>query len=244
VRAAARLLPAVVVANSASTLRTLAVTGGRVVPSPLDPSIRPSVRGEEGDGVVRFAIVGRLAEWKGQRLAIEAFASAFPEGGALLRVVGAPMFGEEAYAESLPELAVSLGVADRVEFCGFVDDVAGVLGATDVVVHASVLPEPFGQVVIEAMGAGCAVVVADAGGPAEVVTDGVDGVLYPMGDRAALAAALRRLAGHAELRARLGAAAARTAAAFTPDALAPGLLAVWGEARGRRRHRGVSDRRG
>jgi glycosyltransferase involved in cell wall biosynthesis len=237
VRGAARVLPTVVVANSASTLRAVGVPRGHVVPSPLDPSIRPSARRQDGDAVVRFAIVGRLAEWKGQRLAIEAFASAFPDGGARLRVVGAAMFGEESYAESLPVLASSLGVSDRVEFCGFVDDVAGVLEETDVVVHASILPEPFGQVVIEAMGARCAVVVADAGGPADLVTDGVDGVVYPMGDRDALAEAMRALASDPAMRARLGDAGVIAAASFTPAALAPMLLEAWNEASARARPR-------
>ena len=92
------------------------------------------------------------------------------------------------------------------------------------------LAEPFGQVVIEALGAGCAVVVPDVGGPAEVVTDGVDGLVYPIGDRDALVAAVRRLAGDPGLRRSLGDAGVRTAAAYTPAALAPRLLDAWGEA--------------
>jgi glycosyltransferase involved in cell wall biosynthesis len=101
-------------------------------------------------------------------------------------------------------------------------------------VLASTIPEPFGQVVIEAMGAGCAVIVPDQGGPAEVVTDGVDGITYPMGDAAALSAALRRLASDQPLRAHLGEAGIRTAAAYTPGALAPRLLDAWRLARDRR----------
>jgi glycosyltransferase involved in cell wall biosynthesis len=233
VRAAARLLPTVVVANSASTLATVGIEGGHVVPSPLDPSIAPRSGPNDGGGPVRFTILGRLAPWKGQRLAIGAFADAFPTGGHVLRVVGAPMFGEDEYAASLSRLAAELGVAERVELCGFVEDVAGVLADTDVLIHASLDPEPFGQVVVEALGAGCAVVVPDAGGPAEIVTDGVDALLYPIGDRAALAAALRRLAEQPELRAALGTAGERTAAAYTPTALAPRLLEAWDDARRR-----------
>lgn len=54
--------------------------------------------------------------------------------------------------------------------------------------------EPFGQVVIEGMAGRVPVIAAAAGGPAEVITDDVNGVLYPMGDQSALAAAMRRLA--------------------------------------------------
>jgi glycosyltransferase involved in cell wall biosynthesis len=235
VRVAARVLPTVVVANSASTLATVGVTRGVVVPSPLDSSIDASVAHVAHEGHVRVVMLGRLAQWKGQRLALEAFATAFPEGGATLEVVGSALFGEEAYADSLPALAASLGLEGRVSFRGFVDDVATVLGEADVVVHASILPEPFGQVVLEAMGAGCAVVVADAGGPKELVTDGVDGLVYPMGDRAALAGAMQQLAADPALRQRLGAAAQHTASSFTPAALAPRLLDAWSDARSRPR---------
>jgi glycosyltransferase involved in cell wall biosynthesis len=240
VRVAARVLPTVVVANSESTLRALDVDGC-VVPSPLDPSISPGElfgRGEH-DGLLRVTVLGRLAAWKGQDLAIEAFADALGTSSATLRIVGAPLFGEEEFAASLRARAESLGVAGRVEFRGFVDDIASVLADTDVLVHSSRIPEPFGQVVIEAMGSGCAVLVPDEGGPAEVVTDGVDGVTYAMGDVVALSKALRRLADDPALRARLGEAAARTASGYTPEALAPRLLAAWSSAatRGRRARR-------
>jgi glycosyltransferase involved in cell wall biosynthesis len=243
VHGAARVLPTAIVANSASTLATVGVEGGHVVPSPLDPSIAPR-EGPPRDGTVRCTILGRLAPWKGQRLAIEAFADAFADGATKLRVVGAPMFDEEDYAASLPRLAAELGVADRVELTGFVDDVAEVLADTDVLIHASLEPEPFGQVVIEALGAGCAVVVPDAGGPAEVVTDGLDALVYPMGDRAALAAALRRLAEDPALRAELGTAGVQTAARYTPAVLAPRLVEVWEDARRGRPWRRLRARRG
>lgn len=243
VRLAARILPTMVLANSESTLRALGVDG-LVLPSPLDPSIVPHGAVErDRHGALRVTMLGRLAPWKGQDLAIEAFADAFASPGATLRIVGAPLFGEEAFAASLPARAAALDIGGRVEFLGFVDDVAGVLAATDVLIHCSTIPEPFGQVVVEAMGAGCAVIVPDQGGPAEVVSDGVDGVTYAMGDRAALSRALRRLADDEALRARLGEAAVRTAAAYTPQALAPRLLGAWRAAsdrsrRGRRRRRG------
>ena len=47
----------------------------------------------------------------------------------------------------------------------------------------STVPEPFGQVVVEAMGVGRPIIAAAAGGPLEIVTDGTDGLLTPPGDR-------------------------------------------------------------
>lgn len=235
VRAATRALPDVVVANSASTLRTVRARRGRVVPSPVDPSVLDVARDVDRDRPLRVTVLGRLAPWKGQDLALRAFARAFPSGPATLRVVGAALFGEDEYAAGLPRLAEELGVADRVRFDGFVEDVAGVLGQTDVFVHSARSPEPFGQVVVEAMGAGCAVVVANRGGPADVVTDGFDGLQYGMDDEGQLAACLRRLADDPELRERLGAAARETARAYLPEQLAPLLLDAWSLAMGRAR---------
>lgn len=237
VRLATRVLPDVVVANSASTLATLRPRRGLVVPSPLDPSVVGVRRRAPRDEALRVTVLGRLAPWKGQDLALRAFAKAFPIDGATLRIVGAALFGEDTYADSLPALAASLGVASRVSFEGFVEDVADVLAATDVLVHSSTLPEPFGQTVLEGMGAGCAVVVADRGGPRELVTDGVDGLHYPMGDADALSACLSSLGADPSLRARLASAALSTARAYTPEALAPRLLDAWALA-AVTRHRG------
>ena len=140
---------------------------------------------------------------------------------------GGALFGEEDQERSLLDLVEALGIGDRVDFTGHVDDVAAELATLDVVVHASTIPEPFGQVVIEAMAAGVPIIAADAGGPAEVVTDGVDGLLVAMGDVDALAGALTRMAGDPELRDRLADAGRVTAAAFAPDVIAGSVEDVY-----------------
>jgi glycosyltransferase involved in cell wall biosynthesis len=76
--------------------------------------------------------------------------------------------------------------------------------ACDVVVHASVLAEPFGRVVVEAMLASRPVVATRTGGVPEVVTDGETGLLVPPGDVQALRHALERLLADSGLRERLG----------------------------------------
>jgi glycosyltransferase involved in cell wall biosynthesis len=244
VRTAARVLPTAVVANSASTLASVHVVDGTVLASPLDPSIRPRDRSAPHEGPLRVVTVGRLAPWKGQHIVLEAFAAAFPTDGAVLSVVGSPLFGEDDYAASLPAHAARLGVADRTVFTGFVDDVAQVLSDADVFVHASVRAEPFGQVVVEAMGAGLAVVAANAGGPAEVITQGTDGLLFAPGDVDALAGCLRLLGSDPALRDRLGRAATQSAARFRPEMLAPALLSVWQRAADTRRRRFGAKARG
>jgi glycosyltransferase involved in cell wall biosynthesis len=224
VRLAARVLPSAVIANSETTGATLGVPA-TIVPSPV--VVAPLDR--RTNGTFRVGMIGRIAPWKGQHVFLDAFAQAFGEGDERACVVGAPLFGadEEAYADRLRGLVTELDLDGRVEFTGFSHDVASELAHLDVLVHASTLPEPFGQVVVEGMAAGLAVVAANAGGPAEIVETETTGLLYPPGDAVALAAVLRRLAGDAGLRLRLGEAARERARAFSPETVAAQVEAVY-----------------
>jgi glycosyltransferase involved in cell wall biosynthesis len=215
-----------VVANSASTLQTLparARAHGLVIPDSVEVQPRRSTANEE-PGTVTFGMLGRIAPWKGQDLFLRAFAAAFPDGPERAVLVGEPMFGEQGYERELHALAAKLGLDGRVEFRGFREDVWSELARFDVLVHASVIPEPFGQVVLEGMAAGLPVVAPNAGGPAELITDGVDGLLVAPGEVEALATALKKLHDDAALRDRLGEAARVTASAFTPERAARQLV--------------------
>lgn len=249
VRAAARVLPTAVVANSRATLATMhlrspgavGIDRGHVVPSPLDS--RPAPPRSAAGGPLRVGMVGRIAPLKGQDVFLRAFARAFPDGPEQAVIVGAPLFGEDAYLQEIEELADKLGVKERVHFIGFREDVSEEMATLDILVHASIIPEGFGLVVVEGMAAGLAVVAADAGGPSEIVSDGGDGLLYPPGDFTALAAQLQRLASDSELRRRLGEAAQVTATAYRPEEIAPRIRDVY-EAILRRNAHETSWRRG
>jgi glycosyltransferase involved in cell wall biosynthesis len=227
VRTASRLVPDGIVANSASTLATLRTprVPCTVLASPLDPRVMPRQATERRP--VRIGVLGRLAPWKGQDLFLRAFAHAAAGHDAVAVIIGAALFGEDAYADSLRVLAADLDIEDRVEWRGFREDVGEELGRLDILVHCSVLPEPFGQVVVEGMAAGLAVVAADRGGPAEIIDDGRTGLLYPMGDALALGALLGGLLDDAATRERLGAAGVRAAEAYRPELLADDLAAFW-----------------
>jgi glycosyltransferase involved in cell wall biosynthesis len=84
--------------------------------------------------------------------------------------------------------------------------IADYFAAADVFVHAAEL-EAAGNVVLEAMACGTAVVVTDSGGPGEYVLEGVTGFVIPVGDAAALVERLRTLLIDPVLRDRLGRAA-------------------------------------
>ncbi len=225
VHLAARLLPSAVVANSRSTLKTLPnLRHAAVVHNPVEP---PAMAGKAEGAPLTVGIVGRLAPWKGQHVFLQAFATAFRGSEVRGRIVGAALFGEEEYERTLHESARELGIAQQVEFRGFREDVWSELAEFDVLVHASGVPEPFGRVVLEGMVAGLPVVAANEGGPAELITPAVDGLLVPPGDAAALAAALELLAADPDLRRRLGEAARERSRAFTPERAAAELLPVY-----------------
>jgi glycosyltransferase involved in cell wall biosynthesis len=228
-----------VIANSQATMQTLgrAPAGQRrvvIADAVLAPSPLPQC---ESNGAATFGMVGRIAPWKGQDLFLRAFARAFPAGEARAAIVGKPMFGEERYEQELPALAASLGIADRVEFRGFHEDVWAQLAGFDALVHASLTPEPFGQVVLEGMAAGLPVIAADAGGPASLIAHGKTGVLFAPGDERALAAAMRSTHADERGRQRLGQAAREAAVRYHPDRTAAELERLYAQlarARGRR----------
>jgi glycosyltransferase involved in cell wall biosynthesis len=228
VRVLARRIPRAVIANSRETLASLGSlrTDATVVPSPVDVDAFGRTDPQRSESL-RFAIVGRLSPWKGQHVFLDAFARAFPNGEEHAVVVGAPLFGEEDYERRLREQGAALGLDGRLEFRGFRDDVRLELQRADVLVNASAVPEPFGQVVVEGMAAGLPVVAPNAGGPAEVIDDGVTGILYEPNDAEALAQALRLLARDGELRRRLGEAGRLHARRFAPAEVATAVAAVY-----------------
>ena len=234
-----------VITNSAATADAFVAHGGarakvRVVHNGIDATPFDAVTAAQahalrqrvapGAGYV-LAVFGRLSPWKGQDAAIRAL-KLLP-ADCHLCIVGAPLFGEDDYEAELRSLATKLGVARRVHFLGFRDDVAPLMKAADVVVHASTLPEPFGRVLVEGMLAGRPVVATVAGGVGEIVTDGVTGLLVKPGSPDALAGAVERLRAdpaRASTMASAGNAHARTA--FSVQAMVQGVRTVLDEVMG------------
>ncbi len=233
VRAASLFLPHAIVANSLETLRTVPLRRrSRVVYNAIVPDTAgrvPRRKHREASVGLVIGMIGRLTPWKGQDVFLDAFATAFRDTPVRGRLIGSALFGEDAYAEELHERACDLGIADQIEFRGFREDVWSELRELDLLVHCSVRPEPFGQVVLEGLAAGVPVIAARAGGPAEVITDGVDGVLTTPGDAAELAQVLRELADDPDQRAKLAAAGLRRSRDFSPQRTAARLLDLYSE---------------
>ena len=237
VRALSRTLPTAIVVNSQATLETLPPKARALVlynPIVPDAVVRPRREAQRSGTRLTIGVLGRLAPWKGQHVFLEAFAKEFKGQPVSAHIIGSAMFGEDAYAAGLVDQAERLAISDQVEFRGFCEDVWAELDQLDILVHCSVTPEPFGQVVLEGMATGLPVVAAGVGGPAEVIEDEVDGLLVDPGDPTLLAATLRRLADDADLRARLGKAALESARAYSPERTASTLLNVYDEVLRRR----------
>jgi glycosyltransferase involved in cell wall biosynthesis len=151
--------------------------------------------------------VGRLSYQKGQDVAIRALAL-LGDPMARLRLVGAESGGGER--AGLDDLAASLGVADRIEWRGAVDDTAPEYRAADVVLAPSRW-DGLSLALLEAMACGATIVASDVNG-SESLGDG--GVVVPPDDPRALADGIDRLLQDAPRRRRLGASARARSGSF------------------------------
>jgi polysaccharide pyruvyl transferase CsaB len=111
--------------------------------------------------------------------------------------------GEGAELENLQALAAELGVADRLCFADWVDDIGSFFAALDINALSS-LSETFPYALTEGARSRLATVSSCVGGVPKLITDGETGFLFPPGDAAALADRLAALGGSAQLRQRLG----------------------------------------
>ena len=137
-------------------------------------------------------IVGRISPWKGQHVLIEALQIA-NIAGIEGRVIGGVLFSEHNYESFILDQARRSIVP--ISFAGQVEDVFGELRGLDILVHASTIPEPFGQVIVEAMAAGVPVIASASGAPLEIIEEGVDGALFQPGDAVDLAQCLTNVCG-------------------------------------------------
>jgi len=213
VRVLSRVLPHAVIANSQATLETIIPKsrqtsatshGFRVI---HDGCVWPDRCEEAHDkGSTCIGMVGRISPWKGQHVFIKAAAIVsrqFPY--AKFKIIGAPLFSETSYEKELHQLAASLDLERSLTFTGFVDDIASAIGRLQMVVHASIVGEPFGQVVIEGMAAGKPIIATRAGGIPEIVVSEVTGLLVPIEDEHALADAMITLLRDPRRAAQMGA---------------------------------------
>lgn len=166
------------------------------VPGPDGPAPAPPAR---PDGTLRLVQVGRLSPRKGTDVTLEAVRLLVEAGRDVhLDLVGGVYSGYEWFERELRAQASTGPLAGRITFHGFTGDIWPVVEGA----HVALVPsrvEPFGNVAVEALLAARPLVSSSAQGLVEIVEDGVDGLLVPPDDSAALAAAVGRLAGDWDL---------------------------------------------
>jgi glycosyltransferase involved in cell wall biosynthesis len=175
----------------------------------FDPTRLPSVaesRSRLGlpiDGPL-VGIFARLQRWKGIHLLISAMRELLPAHPTLkCVVVGGVHELEPDYEAELFAQVARLGLGEQIIFAGRQVDVPLWMQAMDIIVNASAI-EPFGLTVVEAMALGKPVVASASAGPSEIVRTGVDGLLVPPNDEAAIGRALSELLENPALAESLG----------------------------------------
>jgi glycosyltransferase involved in cell wall biosynthesis len=183
----------------------------------------PGLRAALGLPADSFVILtaGRLEALKGQRTVVEACALGGDLGNTRWVVAGEGP--DQAFLE---RLARSLGVAERVIFAGPLPDLPGRMPDSQVFVLAS-FQEGLGSALLDSLAAGVPAIVAEGSGAAEVVTDGVEGFLTPVGDARSVAEAVRVLYLDPSRRKEMGSQARLRALAFSLGATVERTLASY-----------------
>ncbi len=164
-------------------------------------SIKPSVVNnvvKKNSRPVEILYLGRLLKEKGVDTLIESL-MLVPD--ASLKICGT---GEESYCNYLKQLAVKIGVEDRITWLGFSENVYMYIALADIGVVPSRWQEPFGLVLLEFMSQGVPVVTTDNGAQPEIITDGSDGLLVEPDNSSAFAKAIKKLVDDYDLRMRIG----------------------------------------
>jgi glycosyltransferase involved in cell wall biosynthesis len=193
-----------------------AVDTDRFHPGSGDPALLDRLAELPPRPCLRVGLVATYARWKGQDVFIAAAARVMrdcPDVPVRFYVIGGPIYQTHGSQWSRPELnalARQLRIDDQVGFIEFQLNVQPIYRALDIVVHASTAPEPFGLTIVEAMACGKPVIVAAAGGAAEIIRPGHDALATPPGDEGALASALSALLNDPTMRKTLGLNARRT----------------------------------
>jgi len=229
-----------VVAISGAVAQVLTASGLRETPAIVHSAVDPASVATRCDGEAFRAgldipagapVIGMVAQFiprKGHEAALDAFP------GVLERHPDAHLvfFGRGPLEQALRERVARDGLAGRVRFAGFRDDMEALYACLDVLLHPA-REEGLGVALLQAGAAGVPVVACRAGGIPEVVVDNETGLLVEPGDTGALAGAVCRLLASREERTAMGAAARRRVEEhFSVAGMVDAYLRIYGEVSG------------
>ena len=155
-----------------------------------------------------IGVVGNIKLWKGQETVIRAVALViehFPTLKCLL--VGGSAQSDMPYHKRLEELCEDFNIKQHVIFTGFQPNPIDFMNTMDIVIHSSILPEPFGIVNLEAMSLKKPIISTKIGAPLEIFEDGISGYLVTPGKPDELARCIENLLSNREHAHSIGSAA-------------------------------------
>lgn len=195
-----------------SDTRRMLLEKACVIPNAVRVDFSDIKRSEPEKPGVRFAFIGRLNPEKGIELMLDSLAAVKDmEWSLILAGKGVP-----EYEARLKERAATLGIADRIEWTGHVEDISTVISRTDVGLFPSLAVESFGLTILEFMKGGIPVVSTDTGAQKEIIEDGYNGILTKP-DVPAFSHAIKRILKNEKIRKKASAAASATADEYSYD---------------------------
>ena len=134
---------------------------------------------EKYDNLIILSVIGNIIPWKGQLTFLKAIDMIFHRHGVKnfkALIIGGVMNYD--YYQKLKDFCKDNRIENLVEFIDFVNDIENYIQASDIVIHTSNKPEPFGRIVVEALVLGKKVIASDQGGPNEIIESGKNGLLF------------------------------------------------------------------
>ena len=215
------------ISNSSFTAKSLSPCPSRVIyngfplleAKPKGSQLKAHLHIPEQDYLI--GIVGVIARWKGQREFVLMAQSLLEKRKDLyFLVVGSEIYdtaGEAGELSLLKDMVKEAGIEGAFRFMDFQEDITQVYSALDVLVHASIAPEPFGRVIVEAMFSRCPVTAAELGGPLEIITHDLNGLLHKSGQVGSMIENVEKLLSDPSLRERLVEEAYKKAKSFSME---------------------------
>ena len=150
-------------------------------PSSSTDEFRNKIHIKQDDFVI--GIVGNIKEWKGQMIFVQSMIKVLRNHHHVTALlVGGVSDGDQGYYAEIKKRIEEKGFGEQIRFTGYTDVVADYVNVMDLVVHASVAPEPFGRVLIEAMVLGKPVIGARGGGVIEILDEPRCGLTFEPGN--------------------------------------------------------------
>ena len=141
-----------------------------------------------------IGIIGNIKEWKGQESVVRATAIIKEKNPEIIcLLVGDIAENDQYYFDRLTSLIKDLNIEDSIIFTGHQKNVGNYLNIMDVVIHASIDPEPFGRVLVEAMAAEKPIVGSRAGAVPEIIVENETGTTFKPDDAEELASKVIQL---------------------------------------------------